>query len=249
MSDTAHLQQHGNGSAVQPSITRTAEEVAAENAAKQQEAVGKGSDAINKLLHMPHPHVQMKETKFTFRKDKLGNKRAPITLYLPTPTIDGLAEALQDERQQNYVLSLLYDDIYKAARAQVDSEEKPVNEQSELNLEVLTLKHLAYLPPAERRGGGIAKEVWEAFEKDYNAVMPTLTGKEPERIANAATILGKKFQPVKTQKKIITFLREQLALWFSNSPNAEEYQEVYEFLDNKADELLKTDEAKLLENL
>lgn len=243
-----HASTAGN-EAVRANVTEGEQAKQDDAAAATQHAVGKGSEAINKLMHIPHPHVVLKENTFSFRKDKLGNKRATIKLNLPVPTLEGLVEALGDEKQQNYVLSLLHDDIYKAARAQVDDEAKPVNEQGELNLEVLTLKHLAYLPPAERRGGGISKEIWEAFEKDYNAVMPALTGKEPERIANASTILVKRFQPVKTTKKIITFLREQLALWFQNSPNAEEYQEVYEFLDNKADELLKTDEAKLLEAL
>lgn len=217
---------------------------------KTEHLVGHNSEEANKLLHMPNPHITLSEVNFSFRKDKTtGNKRASFKLKLPVPTFAGLVEALQDEKQQQYVIGLISDDIYKAARVQVDDESKPVSSQSELDLSKISLKHLAYLPPAERRGGGIAKEVWEAFEKDYVAVMPGLTGKDVERVTNAATILGKKFQPVKTQKKIITFLKEQLALWFSNSENAEEFQEVYDFLDNKATELLATDEAKLLEAL
>ena len=105
------------------------------------------------------------------------------------------------------------------------------------------------MPKAERTGGGISKEVWEAFGKDYVSVMPGVTGKSADQVGNACKLLLAKFQPVKTNKKVISFLKEQLALYFSSTQNAEEFQECYEFLDSKAESLLKADEASLLANL
>lgn len=267
MEKTEH--HHGNGElhASIPVDQEERKEVSQE--AHKQEAVGINADVVNKLLHTPRPHVLLEEFKFGFRTTKeekknekgevvkgedgkpviVEHKRADIKLMLPVPTIDGLVEALQDEKQLTYVLGILKDEIYKAARMQVGDEEKPVNSQEELDLSKLTLHYLANQPPAERRGGGISKETWEAFAKDYIEVMPAVINKDADKVSNAAKILLAKFQPVKTNKPVIKVLKEYLSLWFSNSPNAEEFQECYDFLDSKADALLKVSDEELLTNL
>lgn len=218
--------------------------------ADQSQVVGQGAAAISdKLVNIPHPAVKMEVVPFHFKKDSLGNKRPTINLTLPYITLDGLIDALNDETQQAFILDVLNAEVYKAARMQVGDESKPVNKQEELDLSKLTLEALANMPKAERTGGGISKEIWEAFAKDYVEIMPGITGKPLDNVVNASKLLLAKFQPVKTNKPVIAFLREQLATWFSKSPNAEDFQECYEFLDNKADTLLKADEAALLQNL
>lgn len=190
-----------------------------------------------------------KEAKFFFKKNDLGEKRPTFSLMLPMLTIHGLVNALQDAKQQEYVLSIVNDAVVAAARIQVNDEEKPVNKQEELDLTKLTLEFLANQPAAERRGGGIAKEVWEAFAKDYIVVMAPITNKSADALGNAAKIFLAKFQPVKTNKPVLKFLKEQLALYANNTQSLEEFAECVEFLDTKADTLLATDDAKLLANL
>lgn len=189
------------------------------------------------------------EKKFHFKKDKLGNKRPTIALAIPKPTLDGVINGLGDEKIRDFILEILEEVVYKAARDQVGDDNKPVNKQEELDSSRLTLQFLANMPKAERTGGGISKETWEEFGADYAAVMPSRTNFSTEQIANAVKIFVGRFQPVKTQKKIITFLKGQLALWFANTPNQEDFQEVYDFLDQKAETLLAADEASLLANL
>lgn len=187
--------------------------------------------------------------KFHFKKDKLGVKRETLSLDLNYPTLDGVINALADPKQAEFIIDVLSDEIYKAARLQVGDETKPVNKQEELDESKLTLEFLANQPKAERTGGGISKEIWEEFAKDYVEVMPAATGKSADQVSNAAKLLLAKFQPVKTNKKVIAFLQEQLALWFSSTPNAEDYTECFDFLNEKAKTLLAADEASLLANL
>lgn len=205
--------------------------------------------AASTTAGVQHPATMKRPFKYHFKKDKLGVKRATIELAIPVPTVEGVIQMLNDPKQTEYLLEVLAEQAYKAARDQVGDDAKPVNKQEELDESKLTMEALANMPKAERTGGGIGKEVWEAFSEDYIAVMPAITSKSAEQVGNACKLLIAKFQPVKTNKKVIEFLKGQLALWFSSSTNAEEFQECYEFLDAKADTLLKADEAALLANL
>jgi hypothetical protein len=124
-----------------------------------------------------------------------------------------------------------------AARIQVNDEEKPVNSQDDLDLTKLTIAYLANQPESERRGGGIAKELWDAFEKNYVTVK-TQAGKEAEKASNAAKIFAKKLQPVRTNKKILTFLKGELDSWFQSASkdDQEEFSGIYEYLMKKVDD-------------
>jgi hypothetical protein len=105
------------------------------------------------------------------------------------------------------------------------------------------------MPDSEKRGRGIAKEIWEEFAADYLAVMPGITGKTAEQIGLAAKLLLNKFQQVKSNKPVIQKLKEQLAIYTNGSPNAETYFDCVKFLDEKADSLLQANEAAMLANL
>lgn len=200
-------------------------------------------------IPVPFPGVAMTERKFHFKKDDLGNKRPTINLALPNVTLEGLVNALQDAKVQNLVLGAVNDLIYDQARVQVGDDANPVNTQEQLDLSKLSLEFIANLPPAERRGGGISKEVWEAFGKDYLSVMPAITGKTLDQTSNAVKLFLAKFQPCKTNKPVLKVLRDLLAMYVSNTQNLEEFAECVEFLDKKAESLLNMDEAALLANL
>jgi len=216
----------------------------------------------------PIPGTVFRPTKFHFKKDELGEKRATVELYAPIVTMEGLVTRMQDatraknekgeedkltngEKVQNLVLELLADMVAGHMRLQVGDEKTPVNKQEELDLSKLDLIYIANIPPAERRGGGISKETWEGFFGNYVQVMQEKTGKKKEQVENAAKLLVARLQPVKTQKKILAFLKEQLNLWFTSTTEEarEEFAEVQEFLVGKIDEFSKRDEAELLANL
>lgn len=192
-------------------------------------------------------NTMMREVKFNFRKDSLGNKRASIVKQIPVPTLAGLVAIIEaGGKQLDLVLDTLADVVYAQARQQVDAEDYT---DDKWDVNALAWDVIANLPKAERRGGGIPKETWEAFSADYIQVMPAVTGKTLEQTGNAAKLFVAKLAPVKTNKKVIAHLQDLLNIWFTNTPNAEDYADVYEFLSNKAETLLKADEASLLANL
>lgn len=198
--------------------------------------------------------VDIKDFKFHFKKVKdeetgIEVKRPTVELSLPVPSIEGIISILEsgDEKQQALLLEAVQEVVVSRARELVNDKEDIT--QDNFPMEELSWEKIANLPKAERRGGGISKEVWEAFGKDYVAVMPALTGKTAEQIGNAVKIYLNKFQQVKTAKPILRKLEEQLQLYAANTPNLETYSECVEFLLNKAKTFIEMDDSKLLENL
>ena len=200
-------------------------------------------------IEIARPLYVLTECKYNFRKDKLGNKRPSVNLKLPFITVDGLVESLSDEKIVNFVLEVVNDSIYQAAKSQISDEEKPVNTQEELDINSLSLQFLANMPPAERRGGGIPKETWEAWGEDYMEIMPTATGKKREHVQNGLTFMLKKFQPVKTDKLVLAKLKELLDIYITSTERLDEFEVCVKFLAEKVDSLLASDSSKLLENL
>jgi len=192
----------------------------------------------------------IKEVKFNFRKNaELGTKRPSITLPVKVLTLQGLVSILEsgDEKQVNLILETLQNPIIEQARAQVDENESITAET--IDSDKLSWEFIANLEPATRRGGGIPKEVWEAFVLDYTEVMPGATGKNAEQVGRAAGLLGNKFAAVKTNKKVLNFLDSQLDLYFSTTAKADEFIDCYEFLKSKAATLLAASDEALLANL
>lgn len=199
----------------------------------------------------PIPGTQLKSTKYHFKKDELGVKRDTVELAVPllsdvTVLITKMGE---DPKVAALMLELANSMIVSQGREQVNDDKSPVNKQEELDLSKLTIEFIAAIPPAERKGGGISKETWTEFFKDYVETMIAATGKKKEQVENAGKLFVARLQPVKTQKKILDFLKGQLAQWFSTTQAKEEFAEVYEFLDGKITEFMSRDEASLLANL
>jgi len=194
--------------------------------------------------------VDVKEVKFHFKKDNLGNKRPTIELKLPTPSVEGLVSILETGgKSLDLLLGAAQDVIISQARSILNDEGNENLTDKDFPYEQCLWDFIANLPEAVGRGRGIAKEVWEDFEKDYTEAMPALTGKTKEAVELAAKLFKGKFQSVKTNKPVIGKLKEQLAVYLNGAPNAENFSECVKFLDAKADTLLEADETELLDNL
>ena len=191
--------------------------------------------------------------KFNFRKVKdettgLETKRPSVELELPLLTVEGIVKIFEVGGKQ---LDLLVEAVREV---QISRARELVNDKEDITQESfpfaqLTWEAIANLPKAERRGGGIPKEQWEEFSKDYIAVMPSVTGKTIEQVTNAAKLMLNKFQQIKTNKVVLKLLKEQLGIYANTSPNAEQYQDCVSFLVEKAEVFLNMDEAALLANL
>jgi len=77
--------------------------------------------------------------------------------------------------------------------------------------------------PSERKGAGIAKEVWKQFAEDYIAIMPSLQGKSVENVTNAAKIFVARMQPCKTNKPVLSRLKDYLNLYFTRDLDSGRY--------------------------
>jgi hypothetical protein len=199
------------------------------------------------------------EWKFSFKKSTIKDpetgedvKRPPITLTVPVPTFDGVVKALEEDsatesrKVTNFLLDLIEDAIKDRVREQLTGE-KPVMAQDQLNLAELTLTYIANLPKAERTGGGISKETWGEWEADYIAVMSPIRGEE--KATKAAKLFTARLTPVRSDKKVLEFLRGQLNVWASKSENNEEFLDVFTYLDSKCSELMNRDSEALLSAL
>lgn len=177
-----------------------------------------------------------------------GSKRPNVDLVIPVLTYEGVLMKLLEgnDKVKNYIIEQVNAAIREGCKAQVNDEVKPVNRQSELTINELTIEYLAELPASERAGRGISEETWKSFEADYVEVMTEVTQKDPERIKKAAKLFVGKLNSVKENKNVLSFLQQQLALWAGSTKNAEELQAVFNFLDEKLDTLLKKDSADML---
>ncbi len=197
--------------------------------------------------------VDVKETSFHFRKVKdeksgMETKRPTVTIPLPYPSVEGIIAIIENGgKGLELLLEAAGGVVVDQAREYVNSNEAVTAE----NFPYATLgwEFIANLPKAERRGGGISKEVWEDFGKDYMAIMPAAANKTAEQVELAAKVFLSKFSTAKTNKPVLKVLQSQLAIYANTTARGEEFAQCIEFLDNKLTTLLATDDSKLLENL
>lgn len=197
--------------------------------------------------------VDIRNYKFHFKttEDKetgLKSKRPTVELAIPVPSAEGVVAAIEAGGKQ-------LDLLLEAVAAMVVSRVRDlVNEKEDISQENFPFAEISWeaisnLPDSEKRGRGIPKEVWEAFSEDYVAVMPQLTGKTEKQVQAAADIFLDKFNKHRSNKKVIRLLKDQLAIYISNSNNAETYMDCVTFLNEKADKLLNADESSILDAL
>ncbi len=197
--------------------------------------------------------VDIKPVQFNFKKTKdketgIETIRQAVQIPIPYPSVEGIVDILETGGLQ---LELLFEAIYKVVNdASRDFLYDDVTLAADtFPLDKVTWDAISKQPKAQRRGGGIAKETWEAFAQDYVNVMPSVTGKTVEQIANAAKILLGKLAQVKTNEPVLKLLVGQLAIYTDSSDNVHEYMECVEFLLTKADTFLNITDEELLSNL
>lgn len=197
--------------------------------------------------------VDVVDTKFHFKKitdetTGLESKRPTVEIKLPRPSVEGIIDIIgKGGKELDLLLEAVGDVVLQRAREIINDKEDIT--QDNFPLDELSWEKIANLPKAERRGGGISKELWDDFAKDYVAIMPAVTNKPVEKIALAAKVFLNKFNAVKTDKKVLSLLKGQLALYVTSSPNAENFVDCVDFLDKKAQSLIDADSSNLLDNL
>ncbi len=205
--------------------------------------------------------VDTKAYKFSFKtvetKDDAGNvigktKRPTIEFSgFPVPSVEGLQAAAQaGGKQLSLILEAMESIVVQRAREIINEKEDCTAENFPYDL--ITWEAIANQPEAERRSRGIPKEVWEDFGKDYIAVMPSLTGKTEKQVAAAVEIFMDRFNKIRSNKdykKIIRLLLDQLAIYISNSSNAESYMDCVTALNDKGNRVLTAEEVSVLDSL
>lgn len=222
--------------------------------ATQTPALVAGSEAHKEEIKANFNNkVDVVETSFHFRKvvdpeTKIETKRNSVVLPLPTPSVEGLIDIIQTGgKQLDLLLEAARDVVVDIARDYINNNEDA--NAGNFPYSILSWEAIANLPKAERRGGGISKEVWEDFAKDYIAVMPSLINKDIKAVETAAKLFLTKFSTIKTNKKVLEKLRDYLAVYINNTTRGEEFVECVDWLTKKIDNLLETGDQALLDAL
>jgi hypothetical protein len=204
------------------------------------------------------------EFKFRFKEDKLGNKRPNVSLMVPTITLAMIASIAQktevvkddkgNETEQPTKAALLIkeavDAIYQDQIRSIVSEKEDVS-QSNFPFEQSTWEFIANMDRTSRRGAGIPKELWDGFAEDYCKVMPAVTGKTAEQVAQAANVLVRKFKDVTGNLPVVKKMMTYLAMYSEAAgAKAEEYTDILEFLAKKGKDMLDAEnKVEALNNL
>lgn len=191
-----------------------------------------------------NPNVDMKDFKFRFRKDKLGNQRAAFEIKAPVPSIEGLSEIILTEGKSRELLLEVVADYVRGIALGIVNDDEKINGQANFPIASLDWNTIANTDRSERRT--IAAELWEEFAKDYAAIMPAATGKKEEAIAAAVTVYLKKFSQLKSDKKSLGVLKQQLEIYTNTTQRGEDFSEILEVLNKKLDLYLTSDEAAQL---
>lgn len=240
--ETAASTTAGNVVAGDSKPAPTAEEIAAAAEAKVQ--------LHNEIKLKFNNLVDIKETNFHFRKvtdekTKIVTKRPTVSLPIPVPSAEGIVEIFNGGGKGLELLMEAVAAVVMDQAREYINEHDPVNEAN-FPFERMSWEFIANLPKAERRGGGISKEVWEEFGKDYIEVMPAVTGKTAAQVELAAKVFVMKFAGATTNKPVLKVLQGQLAMYAANTTQGEQFAQCIEFLSDKLEKLLSTDETNLL---
>lgn len=198
-------------------------------------------------------NVAVKPVEFKFKKstDKvtgIETVRKPVSLAIPYPSMEGIIAILEGGAKGLELLVEAVESIVNTAARELLYEDTELNAAT-FPVDKISWEAIANQPKAQRRGGGIPKETWEDFAKDYIEVMPIVTGKTVEQVANAAKILHNKLASVKTNELVLQLLVGQLAIYAEQSPNIEDYMDCVEFLLGKAETFLNVSDEELLAEL
>lgn len=185
--------------------------------------------------------------------DNAGNevgktkKQPALVASLPVPTDEEIvsvlsvaddvdAEGKKLATAGNKLRDMYRDAVYQIVRDQAknqldeaidafgDDTEKTITVDA-LDFDKLSVEYIANLPPAQRGARGITDEEYEAFFKDYVAVMVAATGKEEKRVMNHVELFKKPIR-IKQNKEALNVLVENLDIYLTSSANLEDTGEV-----------------------
>lgn len=196
-----------------------------------------------------------KEFSMTFKKSvdavtKKGTKRETLNIMVPVPSLDGIISIISaGSKGLELVQEAMASVVEKRCRDLINEDDDNLLNALNFPLELVDWEFIASMPKTTRRGGGIAKEVWEAFAADYLTIMPELTGRAIEKVENMLKVLANKLNSVKTDKAVLRLVQDQLAIYAENTENLEEVSPVVSFLTDKAATYLEASDTALLDNL
>lgn len=190
------------------------------------------------------PAVSLVEMKFRFKKDKMGNQRPTVELKnVPVPNENYVITILEKGgKELKLLLEVMAGTVRSAAAAIVSDDEKITADN--FPMEKVSWEAIANQERAER--ATISQETWEAFAKEYLEIMPALTNKTPEQLGNAIQVYLKKFAIIKTNKKVLEKLKEQLTIFVENTKNGEDFADIIELLQGKLELYLNSNDVELL---
>ena len=190
------------------------------------------------------PAVSLVEMKFRFKKDKMGNQRPTVELKnVPVPNENYVITILEKGgKELKLLLEMMAGTVRNTAATIVSDDEKITAEN--FPMEKVSWEAIANQERAER--ATISQETWEAFAKEYLEIMPALTGKTPDQLGNAIQVYLKKFAIVKTNKPVLSKLRDQLTIFVENTKNGEDFADILELLQGKLELYLNSNDVELL---
>ncbi len=203
------------------------------------------------------PLVDSKEFTFNFRKVKneetgVESKRDSVTARIKIPSVEGIVKILTEGGKGLELLQAAVEGVLTDYAKQLLADD-PSLTTANFPVDLVDWDKIANLPETERKGRGIAKEVWEDFIKSYIESMPAIIGKPVEVVKKQASILAQKFQPLKNHEKkneLLPKFIEMLSLYTNGAPDAEQFTAPIEFLVKKAEEFMNADNsANLADNL
>lgn len=186
--------------------------------------------------------------------EKKGWKRPSVEVALPTIGEEEVVNILSQGGQgKQFMLAICNDQFYNAARSKIN---EMLTENPLVTITADTIKGFAlnwdsmaaaYLEAAaSAKATGIAKEVWDEFVADYITVMArelaSAPGMNEEKIKNAADHLKLRFAKCRSNKKMVSKLRDYLALWFAATSRADEFAKLFANIDDRAGVLLAADD-------
>lgn len=187
--------------------------------------------------------VDVKDFKFRFKKDKLGNQRSTVEVQAGVPSVEGFIAILEKGGKG---LELLQEAAYGVVRDAMSAYLSENENATTLDASKFSWETIANQPASDRRASTISDDDWTAFAQDYAAIMPALTGKTEENIANAILVYTKKFSIVKSNKDVLKMLQAQLAIYVNNTKKGAEFAEIVELLDRKVKGYLAADDVEQL---
>lgn len=174
----------------------------------------------------------------------MGNQRPTVELKnVPVPNENYVVTILEKGgKELKLLLEMMAGTVRNTAATIVSDDEKITAEN--FPMEKVSWEAIANQERAER--ATISQETWEAFAKEYLEIMPALTGKTPDQLGNAIQVYLKKFAIVKTNKPVLSKLRDQLTIFVENTKNGEDFADILELLQGKLELYLNSNDVELL---